>query len=95
MLWNGKRLFARPRVYAARRETAPGVRALFYESEPRGGRPTRVFAWYGVPPRARGARLPAMLLVHGGGGTAFADWVRIWNARGYAALAMDTCQHPS
>jgi dienelactone hydrolase len=32
-----------------------------------------------------------MVLVHGGGGTAFADWVRLWTSRGYAAIAMDTC----
>jgi dienelactone hydrolase len=32
-----------------------------------------------------------MVLVHGGGGTAFAEWVRLWTARGYAAIAMDTC----
>ena len=31
-----------------------------------------------------------MVLIHGGGGTAFAEWVRMWNARGYAAIAMDT-----
>jgi dienelactone hydrolase len=32
-----------------------------------------------------------MVLVHGGGGTAFADWVKLWNDRGYAAIAIDTC----
>lgn len=32
-----------------------------------------------------------MVLVHGGGGTAFAEWVRLWNNAGYAAIAMDTC----
>jgi dienelactone hydrolase len=32
-----------------------------------------------------------MVLVHGGGGTAFEEWVRLWNGRGYAAIAMDTC----
>ena len=32
-----------------------------------------------------------MVLVHGGGGTAFARWVKTWNDRGYAAVAMDTC----
>jgi cephalosporin-C deacetylase-like acetyl esterase len=32
-----------------------------------------------------------MVLIHGGGGTAFAEWVRMWNRRGYAAIAMDTC----
>jgi dienelactone hydrolase len=38
-----------------------------------------------------GERLPAMVLVHGGGGTAFEEWVRLWVGRGYAAIAMDTC----
>ena len=32
-----------------------------------------------------------MVLVHGGGGTAFAEWVKAWTSRGYAAIAMDTC----
>jgi pimeloyl-ACP methyl ester carboxylesterase len=31
-----------------------------------------------------------MVLVHGGGGTAFAWWVRKWNELGYAAIAIDT-----
>lgn len=31
------------------------------------------------------------MLVHGGGGgTAYRDWVKLWMARGYAAIAMDT-----
>ena len=34
---------------------------------------------------------PAMVLVHGGGETAFAEWVRLWVSRGYAAIAVDTC----
>jgi dienelactone hydrolase len=32
-----------------------------------------------------------MVLVHGGGGTAFPEWVKLWNSRGYAAIAMDNC----
>ena len=32
-----------------------------------------------------------MVLIHGGGGTAFARWVKVWNERGYAAIAMDLC----
>lgn len=84
--WDLKWLFETPRVTAA--ETAePGVRALYYESVPWKGKPTRVFAYYGAP---AGKKLPAMVLIHGGGGTAFAEWVRMWNARGYAAIAMDT-----
>ena len=71
-----------------------GLRALFFDGPAWKGRRTRVFAWYGVPgglPAAAGRRFPAMVLVHGGGGTAFARWVRLWNQRGYAAIAMDTC----
>lgn len=67
------------------------VRALFYDGVPFRGKPTRVFAYYGVPKTAKGQKAPAMILVHGGGGTAFESWVRLWNARGYAAIAMDTC----
>lgn len=66
-----------------------GVRPLFFAGLHWRGRPTRVFAWYGEPPGT--GPVPAVVLVHGGGGTAFADWVRLWTARGYAAIAMDTC----
>jgi dienelactone hydrolase len=64
---------------------------VFFEGLPWQGKPTRVFAWYGVPAGKNGAKVPAMVLVHGGGGTAFAAWVKLWNSRGYAAIAMDTC----
>ena len=84
-------LFTTPRSHPAPGFEADGVRALFFESLPWLGRQTRVFAWYGAPQATAGEKFPAMVLVHGGGGTAFPDWVRHWNARGYAALAMDTC----
>mgnify|MGYP003338076015 FL=1 len=32
---------------------------------------------------------PGVVLVHGGGGTAFAEWVTLWAERGYVAIAMD------
>jgi dienelactone hydrolase len=71
---------------------APGVCVFFFAGPGWHGKPTRVFAWYGLPTNyASDERIPAMLLVHGGGGTAFASWVRLWNKRGYAALAIDTC----
>ena len=37
----------------------------------------------------RGRNFPGVVLIHGGGGTAFADWVYLWAKRGYAAIAMD------
>jgi dienelactone hydrolase len=70
-----------------------GVKAIWYESEKYQKKTTRVFAWLGVPETTGKKKLPAMVLVHGGGGTAFAHWVQMWNQRGYAAIAMDTCGH--
>jgi len=68
-----------------------GVTPIFFDSVPYQGKPTQVFAWYGLPDPMPTEKVPAMVLVHGGGGTAFAEWVRLWTARGYAAIAMDTC----
>lgn len=89
--WNLARLSEVPKTHPASDFHAEGVKALFYEGLPYKGRPTRVFAWYGAPALEAGAKCPAMVLVHGGGGTAFDAWVRLWNQRGYAAISMDTC----
>ena len=64
------------------------VEEVYYEGEPLAGRPTRVFAYYARPASGEGP-FPAMVLVHGGGGTAFEEWATLWARRGYAALAMD------
>ena len=69
-------------------EVAEGVRPIMYEGEDYKNKPTKVFAWYGVPKTGK-APYPAIVLVHGGGGTAFSEWVRRWNERGFAAIAMD------
>lgn len=90
-VFDRKSLETVPRQFPASGYELPGVRALFYEGEPYRGKPTRVFAYYGAPQGEPGKKLPAMVLVHGGGGTAFDRWVRLWNDRGYAALAMDLC----
>ncbi len=70
-------------------DPAGPVRSLYYAGEPYQGRPTRVFAYYAAPPGAATGRAPAMVLVHGGGGTAFREWAELWANRGYAAIAMD------
>jgi dipeptidyl aminopeptidase/acylaminoacyl peptidase len=68
------------------------LRQLYYESEPYKGKATRVFAYYAQPEKVDG-KLPAMVLVHGGGGKAFAEWAQLWAKRGYVALAMDLAGH--
>ena len=70
---------------------SPQIRPLFFEGLPYRGKPTRVFAWLGIPQVQAGQKVPGMVLVHGGGGTAFHDWVKLWVERGYAAISMDTC----
>lgn len=81
-----------PEVFPADDITAEGVRSLYFSGVNFQGKPTRVFAFYGVPSGVKEAKkLPAMVLIHGGGGTAFDRWVKLWNSRGYAAIAMDVC----
>jgi len=80
-----------PEVFATDEFAAEGARAFFYEGMPYHGKPTRVFAYYGIPQGPPAKKYPAMVLIHGGGGTAFDRWVRVWTARGYAAIAMDLC----
>jgi dienelactone hydrolase len=84
--WNLERLRQAPRVTIL--EEGKSLTALYYEGEPYRGKPTRVFAYLARPEKAKGKR-PAMVLVHGGGGTAFKEWAELWAQRGYVALAMD------
>lgn len=90
--WDLKALSEAPSYETAAGFHEPGCEAIFYAGPAYQGKPTKVFAWYGLPEgKAPGGKWPAMVLAHGGGGTAFAAWVRLWTGRGYAAIAMDTC----
>jgi dienelactone hydrolase len=80
-----------PKTYPAAAPLAKDLASVFYEGLPWHKQPTRVFAYYGLPEVAPGTKVPGIVLVHGGGGSAFDAWVRLWNSRGYAAIAMDTC----
>ena len=89
--WDLKQLAAVPKWTTLERPKMEGIRAISFSGLPFKGSPTRVFAWLGVPKVAAGQKVPAMVLIHGGGGTAFEEWVRLWVQRGYAAIAMDNC----
>ncbi|WP_159020745.1 T9SS type A sorting domain-containing protein [Algibacter sp. L3A6] len=70
------------------------IRGLFFEGLPytnavNGNNETKVFAWYGEPAGLTvNEKVPAVILVHGGGGRAFTEWVAEWVNRGYIAIAM-------
>ena len=58
------------------------------------GKPTKVFAYYAFPESQKKNHnkptiFPCVVLIHGGGGTAFREWVELWVKKGYAAIAMD------
>lgn len=89
--WDLKQISRPPKVFPAASPQEKGLRALFFEGPEWQGKPTRVFAWYGLPARREARKSPAIVLVHGGLGTAFAEWVKFWNDKGYAAIAIDTC----
>ena len=92
MPWNLEKLSEAPQFQWL--EKAPKVQALRYVGEPYHGKPTHVFAYYATPATiSDGARptgpWPAVVLVHGGGGSAFPQWVELWARRGYVAISMD------
>lgn len=91
IFWDMDRLAVAPKWTALERPRSGEVKAIAYAGLPWRGKPTRVFAWLGLPKLKAGEKAPAMVLIHGGGGTAFEEWVRLWVDRGYAAIAMDTC----
>lgn len=92
--WKLDALFEPPAYHwLERKETR--VKALLYSGLPYNGKPTEVFAYYASPltlgkvttPPPGG--FPGIVLVHGGGGSAFMKWAALWAERGYAAIAMD------
>jgi dienelactone hydrolase len=91
-LWNMDDYLSHPpkATYGEKQPGSP-VREVYYEGELYRGKPTRVFAYLGEPEGTApfDGKYPAILLIHGGGGKAFADWAERWAKRGYVALAMD------
>ena len=70
------------------------IKAISFDGLTVDGKKTRIFAYIGLPEGASAENpVPAMVLVHGGGGHAYMEWVRLWNERGYAAIAMENVGH--
>lgn len=92
--WDTDKLFAAPTYRESAKAKEDGLKALLYSGLPYRGRPTEVFAYYGTPKgKQPKAGWPAMVCIHGGGGTAFDAWVTKWHDHGYAAISMDLEGH--
>jgi len=63
------------------------VEEIKYRSRDYKGTPVWIFGYYVYPKRAK--KIPAILLVHGGGGSAHLSRAANWARRGYAVLAID------
>lgn len=66
-----------------------GIEALWIRSDYK-GQESYAFAYLGRPASGDGR---AVVLLHGGGGTAYYEWVQQWTAKGYIALALDLEGH--
>ena len=66
-----------------------GISTLTYKGADFKGKLTRVFAHMGFPEDAK-RPVPAVVLIHGGGGHPDDNWIKRWNDHGYAAIAMFT-----
>ena len=91
-IWNRDELYKTPKTWKYEGFLKSDVKSIWIEGEPYKGKPTRSFAFYGIPSHAsKNNKVPAMVLIHGGLGTAYDNWVRLWVKRGYAAICVDTC----
>ncbi len=65
-----------------------GIRALTFDGAPINGSKTKVFAYIGYP-KDTSKKSPAIVLLHGGMGHAYAQWIQKWTEKGYVAIAFD------
>ena len=68
-------------------KSSDNPRAIFFEALPWKGKSTRSYGWLGLPESTK-SKVPAVVLVHGGGGSAFKEWVERWNEQGFAAISI-------
>ena len=90
-LWDVKGIYDVPKYQTV---STDSVISIIYQGLTYKGKPKNVFAYYATPgtlsgDKSRDKNLPAVVLVHGGGGTAFKEWAILWAKKGYAAIAMD------
>lgn len=92
--WDLDVLFQAPSWEETDKAAKPGMSGILYSSIHYNGKPVQVFAYYSAPDGdVPAGGWPAVVCIHGGGGTAFNNWVQRWNDNGYAAISMDLEGH--
>ena len=77
-----------PKMHLAKGTRATdNPKAIYFDALPYEGKNTRAYAWLGLPKKTVG-KIPGVVLVHGGGGSAFKEWVERWNDKGFAAISI-------
>ena len=67
------------------------VDTIFFDGIEYKGETKKAFAYVAIPEGASADNpVPGVVLVHGGGGTAYDRWAKAWADKGYAAISIDT-----
>lgn len=92
--WDLDRLYQVPDWEVTTLAPKDGVTSLLFSSIDYLGNPVQVFAYYGVPDgEMPEGGWPALVHAHGGGGTAYSQWVSAFNEQGHAAISLDLEGH--
>ena len=80
-VWPIEQLQSEVPAYRVLDDSGP-IHSLVYQGQTIDGEATEVFAFY-ASPKTMGTldasvNVPGIVLIHGGGGTAFSDWVWMW-----------------
>ncbi len=92
LMWDTETLFAtKPELQETDVSLGNNIQTFKFRSAPYGNKEsTWVFAAIGVPTGEKPKDgYPAIVLVHGGGGTVSKGWIEYWTQQGYVALAFD------
>ena len=92
--WDLNKLYKTPKWEKTDKAAKDGIQGLLYSSIAYLEKEVQVFAYYSSPKgKAPAGGWPAVVCIHGGGGTAFDKWVKTWNDNGFAAISMDLEGH--
>ncbi len=80
------------KVISATHDGGIDYKEFYYTSETVNGEAYRIYAVYAAPQGK--TALPAVLFIHGGGGTADANTVKTWAGMGYPCLSFDWTSNP-